>query len=561
MFIAGAFAGRWAGENDIVYRASQILSAWQSGERATDAGAWRLKETQLARLEYRDIALPNADGRGGGLEELSDGRLLYAVGHGGFGVIDTKGAARALDFSVDMNLTALQQHPVFKARNFSYFWVRVTDISLTPLGAGRYELLVGHHWFDAENQCMELWLSRGVINTRRPNITLERPFEQVMKAKPCITFYGPDYQHAFEGHFSGGRIVRLTAHQVLFSTGDHGWMGLRGYPALSTDPSMTLGKILKVDVATGAAHPYAIGIRNPQGLLRDREGRVWETEHGPRGGDELNQIVEGGDFGWPDNTYGTDYGPRPWTRNPAQGRHAGGIAPTFAWNPSIGVSNLVQASDRQFPLWAGDLLVTSLYGGSIHRLRLEGSRVVYDEPIHFEGYRLRDIIELSDGRLAILTDERKVILVRNGEENGGPAFLDPRRQQTRSEDMTQEERARAVAGYYAGSQPAAPPAPEALSAAPMRGLAIFQEKCASCHTLTDAAGAGPSLKGVVGRTVGATAFAYSDALAGRRERWTARRITAFAANPSGLYHGSVMPAAQLSSGDRRNLEQFLSTAK
>ncbi len=561
VFIAGAFAGRWASETDFVYRARQTLEAWRSGERASDAGAWRPKETQLARLEYREIELPNADGRGGGLGELSDGRLLYAVGHGGFGVIDATGTARALDFSIDMNLAALQQHPVFKAHNFSYFWVRVTDISLTPLGSGRYELLVGHHRFDAENQCMELWLSRGVIDASRPGITLERPFERVMKAKPCITFYGPDYQHAFEGHFSGGRIVPLNARQVLFSTGDHGWIGLRGYPALSADPSVTLGKILKVDVATGATRPYAIGIRNPQGLLRDREGRIWETEHGPRGGDELNQIVEGGDFGWPDNTYGTDYGPLPWTRNPVQGRHTGGVAPTFAWNPSIGVSNLVQAGERQFPLWAGDLLVTSLYGESIHRLRLEGSRVVYDEPIRFEGYRLRDIIELTDGRLATMTDEGKVILVRNGDRDGAPPFLDPRRQQTRSEDMTPDERARAVAGFYAGAPPSAQPAPAALSPAAMRGLAVFQEKCASCHTLTDAAGAGPSLKGVVGRTVGATAFAYSDALAGRRERWTARRITAFAANPGGLYPGSVMPAAQLTSGERRNLEQFLITAR
>src|SRR5207237_454810 len=97
-------------------------------------------------------------------------------------------------------------------------WVRVTDINLTPLGGGRYELLVGHHFFDAERSCMNLRLSRSIIAESGSSFSLVQPFDTVMTTTPCITFNPPSYENVFDGHFSGGRIARLDRDHVLFST-------------------------------------------------------------------------------------------------------------------------------------------------------------------------------------------------------------------------------------------------------------------------------------------------------------------------------------------------------
>jgi cytochrome c2 len=429
------------------------------------------------------------------------------------------------------------------------------------MGAGRYELLVGHHHFDSQRQCVELWLSRAVLATAGSSLELTEPFRTVFITNPCITFNGAENTNTFEGHFSGGRIARLKGDEILFSTGDHGWVGLDGHPALSQDDSSTLGKILLVNTSTNKVSIYAKGVRNPQGLTVDSQGRIWETEHGPRGGDELNLIVEGGNYGWPDSTYGTDYGPLPWPLNVEQGRHQMGIAPQFAWSPSIAPSNLVESKGAEFPLWRGDLLVASLGGSAIHRLHLEGTRVAYDEPIPFEGVRIRDIIEMPGGSLALLTDDRTVILVRNADAKNNSPFLDVARQKQRTRDMSNEERAKAVAGRYAKSAIAAVQDESPMFEPAVRGANVFQRNCAVCHSISSlAAGTGPSLKGVVGRRVGSTTFAYSHVLTGHSDIWTSRRIVDFAVKTQHMYPGTVMSPVQLSGTDQADLATYLDVA-
>jgi glucose/arabinose dehydrogenase len=193
------------------------------------------------------------------------------------------------------------------------------------------------------------------------DVSLTEPFRTVLTTKPCITFNQPDYENAFEGHFSGGRITRIDGDHVLFSTGDHGWVGVRGYPAVSQDDASTLGKILFVTVSTNQVAIFAKGIRNPQGLTIDSKGRIWETEQGPRGGDELNLIVKGQDYGWPESTYGTDYGPRPWPLNSEQGAHHGHPAAIRLESLDCRV-NLVEVTGQRVSTLEGDLLVASLAG-------------------------------------------------------------------------------------------------------------------------------------------------------------------------------------------------------
>ena len=559
LLAVGLAGGHWIAQNRLVARISAFVTnrmGWAVGT-TPDEKAWHTKNTLLARLETSVVRLPGAEGWGGGLAVLDDDRILYATRTGGFGLVGADGAARTLPFRVDLNLAALERHPVYGAKNFKRSWFRVTGIDVFRRSPGRLELLVGHHWFDPDRQCVELRVSRASLRVEGDTLALADPPRTLFTAAPCITFYPEGYEWAFEGHFSGGRIVRLDARTVLFSTGDHGWVGLRGYPMLPQDDASRLGKILRIDVDTGAVTVVAKGVRNPQGLTRDRHGRIWETEHGPRGGDELNLIVEGGNYGWPYATYGTDYGPLPWPLNDVQGRHASGTPPRFAWAPSIGVSSLVEAKGSEFPLWDGDLLVTSLVGQSIRRLRLDGERVVYEELIPFEGQRLRDIARLSDGRLALLTDDGTLTLVRNADRGLGPPFLDARLQQRRTSEMSEAERRTATA-WSAAPVPLANAGVSSRSLARATAAAAFERYCSPCHSVNaPVPSIGPTLYGVVGRGVGRTHHAYSSALSGRNERWTVARIIEFIQNPAAMYPGTTMAAVPMPTEDRRELERFL----
>jgi cytochrome c2 len=562
VFVAGAYFGQWMVRNQGRARLEEALHSVFSRQpmRVPEvSGDWLTKDTQLVRLETSEIYVANPYGSAGGIQALDDGRILYAGTHGQFWVIGTDGITKALPFSVDMNFDALKQHPAFQLKNFNYTaWFRVTGINLKGIGGGRYELLVGHHHFNSSGQCIELRLSRAVLTATGADLSLAEPFRAVLTTTPCITFNHPGYENAFEGHFSGGKIARIDAEHVLFSTGDHGWVGVRGYPAVSQDDGSTLGKILLVDVSTNDVRVFAKGVRNPQGLTIDSKGRIWETEQGPRGGDELNLIVKDQNYGWPYSTYGTDYGPRPWPLNSAQGRHDTGIPPEFAWNPSIAASGIIEVAANEFPLWKGDLLVASLGGEAIHRLRLEGTRVEYDEPISFEGRRLRDIIELPAGRLAVLTDRASVIVLRNADVHGKAPYLNTSLQQRLTTDMPAQERSFAVAGRYARVAHPVAEVAERLPASSARGELLFKQDCAACHSVDTAENnVGPELRGVVGRRAGAARYAYSDALLRGSEVWTARTVVDFAANPAGHYAGTKMKPVPLGADDRRDLESYL----
>ena len=120
-----------------------------------------------------------------------------------------------------------------------------------------------------------------------------------------------------------------------------------------------------------------MGHSNPQGLTIDSLGRIWETEHGPQGGDELNMLVKGSDYGYPSHTYGTEYGSVTWPPTDSSSGQMNSIRPVFAWVPSIGISEIVAVDDSAFERWRGDVSITSLRGKSLWRTRLEGQRVVY----------------------------------------------------------------------------------------------------------------------------------------------------------------------------------------
>src|SRR5262249_31167125 len=132
--------------------------------------------------------------------------------------------------------------------------------------------------------------------------------------------------------------------------------------------------------------------------------QLFSTEHGARGGDELNVIAEGSNYGWPNVTLGTGYDSYNWeVGRSLVGTHAEYTAPLFAWVPSIAVLQLIEVNNCH-PRWDGDLLVGSLKASSLYRLRLEAGRVLYSEPIWI-GQKIRDIAQTINGIIVLWTDD------------------------------------------------------------------------------------------------------------------------------------------------------------
>jgi glucose/arabinose dehydrogenase len=215
----------------------------------------------------------------------------------------------------------------------------------------------------------------------------------------------------------GGRMLFLPDGTLLVTSGE-GFEHREQAQALASE----LGKVLRVrDDGTelsrnpfsqfdAARRVWSYGHRNPQGLAFDPvENVVYEHEHGPRGGDELN-IIEGGEnFGWPAVTHGVDYSGAyvsPFKTAP------GMKDPIWTWVPSIAPSGLAVYRGRDFPHWNGDLLVGALVNREIRRLTVRQGEVLGETALLSElGERIRDV-RVFDGKIYVLTDSEAGRLLR-----------------------------------------------------------------------------------------------------------------------------------------------------
>lgn len=178
------------------------------------------------------------------------------------------------------------------------------------------------------------------------------------------------------------------------------------------DPSSDYGKTLLINLDKGSSTIFTMGHRNPQGLVQALDGSIWSTEHGPSGGDELNLLVEGANYGWPLVSYGTEYGQKIWPVNPNSDSHQNFVEPIYSWVPSIAVSNLIVLQGELFKRWHGDFLIAS-FSKSIHRARIRDGRVITLEPVRLRSRngRVRDLIEDSKGRVVVYFDTGSIAIV------------------------------------------------------------------------------------------------------------------------------------------------------
>ena len=210
-------------------------------------------------------------------------------------------------------------------------------------------------------------------------------------------------------HF-GSRIIFDDKGFIFFCIGD------RGDRDLAQNLDMPNGKMYRIrdDGTIPIDNPFyytkgaiksiwSYGHRNPQGLaLHPSTRQLWEAEHGPRGGDEVNIILRGHNYGWPVITYGKNYS---GTIISKLTHHEGMDQPVFHWTPSIAVCGIAFYDGSQFPEWKNNLLATSLKYERLHRVELDGMNMVKDEIIFEAESRVRDVEVGPDGIIYVALED------------------------------------------------------------------------------------------------------------------------------------------------------------
>lgn len=155
-----------------------------------------------------------------------------------------------------------------------------------------------------------------------------------------------------------------------------------------------------VNTANAEKATWTYGHRNPQGLAFDTEGRLWDTEHGPRGGDELNEVKKGANYGWPLAVWSINYNDSPF-RTPWMTDGKAIVQPVFRWLPSIGASGLDTYRNGAFAKWKGDLFAGGLVGNNLDRFKVSKGQMLEREEIVWGMGRIRDVACGPDGNIYI----------------------------------------------------------------------------------------------------------------------------------------------------------------
>lgn len=470
-----------AGEG--VYRAG-VPRASPFGFTAGAERPFIMSNQQFLSLKYQKGAVGHQTVRGGALAPFEDGFLLV-TGAGDFFRLGWKEGSDELDVT-RLPITAPGNRTEFIADIGSeaparYFRVAGLEIDRQ---AQPPELYVSHHHWNRDERCFTLRVSVAPLPPAAASGG-PTPWRTLFESRPCLRVVR-DFENSMQ---AGGRMAWLGDGRLLLTVGDHGFDGLDG-ENLPQDADADYGKNLAIS-ADGGHTVYSMGHRNAQGLAIDGQGQVWIAEHGPQGGDELNRIIEGRNYGWPLVTYGTQYQMTYWPLSEGQRDHGEFEEPAYVWVPSPALSGLIALESDRFPAWRGDLLASSLRAESLYRIRLRGATVVYAEPIRV-GRRIRDLAEARDGRIVLLSETGDLVTIAPG-------------------DVADSAQA-------------------------------LYSQCAACHEASGGqAAAAPSLKGIVGRRVASVAgYQYSEALQQLGGNWDVPRLAEYVRNPAAVAPGTTM---------------------
>ena len=366
---------------------SMAVAFTASAQPVFDTQEYKVRATKLAEGLYHPW----------GLAFLPDGRML---------VTERRGSMRLID---NGKLVAASVEGIPKATEHGQGGL--LDVALHP----RYAETGWIYWsYNAvEGGLHGTELARGKLGGTRelPRMT---DVQVLFKMQP-------KYDAGI--HF-GSRIVFDRLGYLYLTLGDRGDSPAKGAAHRAQQLNVHAGKSIRLhdDGRVPADNPFlktpgalpeifTLGHRNMQGAaLHPETGRMWTHEHGPQGGDEINILSAGANYGWPVITYGANYGSG--TKIGEGTEKAGMMQPLLYWVPSIAPSGMAFYSGRNFPKWKGNLFVGALVKQLLMRVTLDGEKVVAQERL-FEGKigRIRDVREGPDGNLYLLTDSPRGDLI------------------------------------------------------------------------------------------------------------------------------------------------------
>ena len=260
--------------------------------------------------------------------------------------------------------------------------------------------------YDIDNDCYRISIFRNEFVVA--DKTKLKKWKKIFSTKQCLT-EDTNYQKLFYLSGSGGRIVKYDENNILLSTGNFDGDGFYSSYIYSQDSSNDYGKIIKINLKESTSEIFTTGHRNPQGLFLVDKDYILSTEHGPKGGDEMNLIKQGKNYGWPFATFGTDYGSKSTKTDKTKNSHNGYEKPIFSWGNQFAASQLIVYKSDYLDKWKGNIITSSLAGRRLIRMVFDQERksIVYTENIPI-GKRIRDIVEAPNGKIALLTDQMGV---------------------------------------------------------------------------------------------------------------------------------------------------------
>lgn len=201
------------------------------------------------------------------------------------------------------------------------------------------------------------------------------------------------------GHYSHRLVVSPDRKHLYIASGERQKM------APAQDPASDLGKVIRLPIdsegkPSGPPERVSLGHRNILGLQFAPDGRLWDLEHGPAGGDELNLVKPGANYGWPLVSEGRHYG---GTFIPGHATRPEFTAPALYWNPVIAPGGMIFYTGRMWPEWQGQAIIAGLGSGGLVRVRIEGEKAI-EEARYPLGNRIRALAQAPDGALLVLED-------------------------------------------------------------------------------------------------------------------------------------------------------------
>jgi hypothetical protein len=267
----------------------------------------------------------------------------------------------------------------------------INDIAVLSESASSARLLISYPRLNASRSCVEIAVDELALDRNRDKA---RFIAQWFVSKPCVPVSA--VQH------TAGRFEVIDKNSVYLTVGDLGFTRI-GDRKKRGD----LGSVFKLTART--AEKISQGHRNPQGIVLYNNDTLMVSEHGPRGGDELNIVKKGNDYGWPFVTYGQPYGAGDYVKPTKTGTHEGFVKPITYWVPSIAPTELVQLPNQGWGDWNSALVLGTLREEVLVFIALNQKLEVTSTQQIDVGQRVRDLDVLSDGSLIMSTDAGNLI--------------------------------------------------------------------------------------------------------------------------------------------------------